>query len=225
MRHGALPTANLTGMIWLALAMAVAYCAPPGAVTAEAIRQAVRCDWRGTLGIELGSVVGDAVYGALAISGLSALLEVGWAHRVLGGAGVALLLYLAWQGFRQARLSPAPAPVLRPEAADRPRRAFWPAFGLGAAIALANPMGIPFWLSFGAAALVLHGGVAAAPGGLWTFFAVFVAGCAAWGVAFTLVLARVRPYLSPRLMRAVSLAAAVALAGFGLAMGAALLGA
>jgi chemosensory pili system protein ChpE len=204
-------------MILLALAMAVAYCAPPGAVTAEAFRQATRTGWRGALAVELGSVIGDAVYGALAVSGLRALLPVAWARDVLGAVGVGLLLLLAWRGVAQARVPE------REPGGGAARGTLRSAFAVGAALALANPAAIPFWLSFGSAAVVLHGR-SAGPAGLWTFFAAFVAGCLAWSVLVALALARVGARLSPRLTRVASLVASALLAGFGLAMGASLLG-
>jgi chemosensory pili system protein ChpE len=204
-------------MIWLALAMAVAYCAPPGAVTAAAFGQAARSGWRGALAVELGSVIGDAAYGALALSGLATVLRVPWARDVLGAAGAALLLYLAYQALIQARRA-------RPAPRAAGRRSFWSAFGLGAGLALANPMAIPYWLSFGSAELVLRAGVLGA-GGLWSFFAAFVAGCLGWSVAVALAMGGVRTKLTPAGVRAVSLACAVALAGFGVALGASLLGA
>ncbi len=203
-------------MIWLALAMAVAYCAPPGAVTAAAFTQAARGGWRGALAVELGSVIGDAAYGALALGGLGAVMRGAFLRDALGVAGAALLLYLAHQTFRQAGR-------FRTQAPWAGRAGFWPAFGRGAALALANPMAIPSWLSFGGAEMVLRAGALSA-GGLWSFFAAFVAGCLGWSVLVALVLGGVGARLTPSGMRAVSLACALVLAGFGLAMGAALVG-
>lgn len=203
-------------MIWLALVMAVAYCAPPGAVTAAAFGQAARGGWRGALAVELGSVIGDAAYGALALSGLSAVLRTPWTRDVLGAAGAILLLFLAHQAFVQAGRWRMATPATGPAT-------FWAAFGRGAALALANPMAIPYWLSFGSAEAVLRAG-APSGAGLPGFFAAFVAGCLGWSALVALALGGVGARLSPGGLRAVSLACAVVLAAFGVAMGAALVG-
>jgi len=196
--------------------MAVAYCAPPGAVTAAALGETARSGFRGALAVELGSVIGDAAYGALALSGLAALLRTGWARDVLGAAGALLLLYLAYQAFAQAR-------HWRAQARDRGRGDFWPAFGMGTGLALANPMAIPYWLSFGSAELVLRAGNLTAAG-LWSFFFAFVAGCLGWSVLVAFVMDVLRARLTAGSLRALSLVCAVALAGFGLVTGASLLG-
>lgn len=203
-------------MVLLGLGLAFAYCLPPGAVTAAALRQGARFGWSGAFGIELGSVIGDAAYGVLAIAGLLAALRLPWARTVLGVLGLLLLAYLGYQGLAEARRPVAPA------ANSGDRRSFWSAFGLGAGLSLANPMAIPFWLSFGGAAVALAGPHRTV-GSLWMLFASFASGCMLWGIAVSLGISYLRRYLTPRLMRLASLVSGLALLGFALALGVSLL--
>lgn len=52
----------MSTLILSAILLGLAFCAPPGAVTAEAIRRGVARGFGAALGIELGSLIGDAVW-------------------------------------------------------------------------------------------------------------------------------------------------------------------
>lgn len=199
-------------LVVLGLLLAVVYCVPPGPIAAEAFRQGIRHGWSGAFGVELGSVLGDAAYGGLAWAGLSALVRLDAARLVLGILGTVLLLYLAWQAYDQSR---------RPfvlSADPGSRRTFWSAFGVGAAMSLANPMGLPVMMSFGSLAAALHLSYPR-PGQLWIFFASYVAGSILWAVLASLSLTLLKRRLTPRLFQTLSWVSALALAGFGLALG------
>ncbi|HYM70515.1 MAG TPA: hypothetical protein VEZ44_13030 [bacterium] len=47
-------------MLWIAFALGIAACAPPGVVTVEAVRRGIHRGFAGALLLELGSLVGDA---------------------------------------------------------------------------------------------------------------------------------------------------------------------
>lgn len=204
-------------LVLLGLLLAAAYCVPPGPIAAEAFRQGIRYGWRGAFGVEIGSVIGDAAYGALALAGLTALLQLDGARIVLGILGVFLLLYLSWQAYSQSR-----RPFVLSADQGSPRT-FWSAFGVGTAMSLANPMGIAVMMSFGSLAAAMHVSHPR-PGQLWIFFGSYIAGCILWAVFASLSLTLLNRHLTPRLFQVLSWASAVALAGFGLALGYQLLG-
>ncbi|MDA8192479.1 MAG: LysE family transporter [Thermaerobacter sp.] len=199
------------GAALLGSVLAILYCAPPGAVTAEAFRQSLRYGWRGVLGIEIGSVIGDTVYGLVAMAGVSALLRFRWMHLAMGLVGAFLLFYLAYAAFRQSRVSFVPQGMATP-------RSFWEAFGVGALMSLANPMGIAFWVSFGSTVIAgyLHHPTVT---DIWIFFSGFVAGCLLYGIGMTVLLTYLRRFVTPRVFQTVSIACGIALAGFGTYMG------
>jgi chemosensory pili system protein ChpE len=199
-------------LILVSFGLAVLYCLPPGAVTAAALQGGVRSGFSTALGIELGSVVGDGAYGALALAGLGFLFRWPWTHVVLGLLGVTVMTYLGVGALRQARRPVTPS-------ADRNPSGFRAAFGVGVALGLANPLGLPFWLSFGGGVLsALHVHQASAST-LWAFFVSFVAGCTLWGIGMAVALASLRRLFTPRLLQGLSALAGLALLGFAAVVG------
>jgi len=72
--------------------MGIAFAAPPGAVTAETFRRGAHGGFAVALGVQLGSLVGDATYALLALAGLAALAQ----NPALQFAfGALFLMYLA----------------------------------------------------------------------------------------------------------------------------------
>jgi len=66
-----------------ALGFGLAYAAAPGAVNTEAVRRGLARGACATLHVELGSLVGDAVWAVLALTGVTLLAH----QRRAGGAG------------------------------------------------------------------------------------------------------------------------------------------
>ncbi|TMC47333.1 MAG: hypothetical protein E6J26_11465, partial [Chloroflexi bacterium] len=97
-------------LIALGLLMGFSFAAPPGVVAAETMRRGVSRGFHAALGVQLGSLVGDATYALLALAGLAVLVQQPLAQRVLGVLGAVYLLYIAAASLRQ-QLS------LRPDAA------------------------------------------------------------------------------------------------------------
>src|SRR5947208_3018976 len=85
-----------------AFLIGIAFCAPPGAITAEAIRRGVRGGFRPALFVEFGSLIGDATWAIIALVGLAVLVQLPFARLGLGLLGAALLLYLAWGALKEA---------------------------------------------------------------------------------------------------------------------------
>ena len=189
--------------------MGLAFAAPPGAVTAETFRRGAHGGFTLALGVQLGSLVGDATYALLALAGLAALAQNPALQIALGAFGALFLLYLAWSSFQTAR---APAVIAaRDDLSVAPRGAFVS----GMAISLANPWAIAFWLSLGGA-LASLGVASASTGQIALFFASFMLGAAAWSFALAVFVGRLRGWMRPAVFRVVSIACGLALGAFGL---------
>ncbi len=198
--------------------MGIAFAAPPGAVTAETFRRGARGGFALALGVQLGSLVGDATYALLALAGLAVLAQNALLQFALGGFGALFLLYLAGLSFQSARAPIAVTPrgeaVIVGSSAAR-RNETRGAFFSGMAISLANPWAIAFWLSLGGALASL--GVVNAGGSIIAlFFASFMLGATLWSVALAVIVGRLRGVMRPVIFRVVSMACGIALGAFGL---------
>jgi chemosensory pili system protein ChpE len=192
--------------------MGVAFAAPPGAVTAETFRRGARGGFPLALGVQLGSLVGDATYALLALAGLAALAQNPALQVALGAFGAMFLMHLAWSSFRTARMQTSPlyrAPVRTREGGEVS------AFLSGMVISLANPWAIAFWLSLGGA-LASFGVANADASYIAVFFASFMVGAAAWSFALAVIVGRMRGLMRPVVFRVVSVVCGVALGAFGL---------
>jgi len=70
-----------------AFGLGIAFCAPPGAITAEALRRGLARGFRPALLLELGSLIGDAAWAALALAGAAIVVQNRAIQIVLGAAG------------------------------------------------------------------------------------------------------------------------------------------
>ncbi len=196
-------------IITTGLLMGIAYAAPPGAVTAETLRRGARGGFALAFGVQLGSLVGDATYAALALVGLAALVQNHALQIALGAFGALFLLHLARSAFSTARAPVVPGGHVNARVEQRG------AFLSGLAISLANPWGIAFWLSLGGV-LAAQGVAGASARELGLFFATFMVGSALWAFVVSLAAAGMRGVLHPAIMRGVSIACGLALGAFGL---------
>jgi chemosensory pili system protein ChpE len=195
--------------------MGLAFAAPPGAVTAETFRRGARGGFALALGVQLGSLVGDATYALLALAGLAALAQNPAFQFALGAFGALFLLYLAGSSFYSA-LAPAPNTLgVSRGAGVLPNGERRSAFLSGMGISLANPWAIAFWLSLGGA-LASLGIAAAGPFATAFFFASFMLGAATWSFALAVFVGRMHGLMRPGIFRVVSIVCAVALGGFGI---------
>lgn len=177
---------------WTGLYLGLVYCAAPGAVNVMALEAGLETGVAATLGIETGSIIGDAVYGAVALAGLSFLLMRPGAHLVLALAGFVLLAYLGWSairtGWRAGR-------SVSPGRAKRATGSFMGAFGVGMAMSLANPWGVAFWMSLGGAALAQLGHPSF--GDTELLFVSYLAGAFLWTVLYTIGIGLLRRVFRP----------------------------
>lgn len=191
-------------MFWTAFVLGLAFCAPPGAVMAEAIRRGMQRGFRGALLTEIGSLAGDATWAGLALSGVAYLAASRPVSMVLTALGVALLFALAGRALRDAWAGTVPAAHALARGGD---------LAAGAALSLSNPQNIAFWLGMG-------GGAVAALGAdrqqlLTTFFAGFILACLAWCFFMAVMIAWGRKFLTGRFYRGINLGCGLAMAYFG----------
>lgn len=196
------------------IAMGIAFAAPPGVVTAETIRRGARGGFAPALGVQLGSLIGDATYALLALAGLAALAQIPALQIVLGAFGALFLLYLAWSAIQSTRTPVVVTANGVAGALESPRGERRGAFLTGMALSLANPWGIAFWLSLGGALASL--GVANADGTqMGFFFASFMFGAALWSLLLAVVVGKIRTLLRPAILQGVSVVCGIALGAFG----------
>jgi threonine/homoserine/homoserine lactone efflux protein len=210
------------------------YCAAPGPVNVETLRRGLRGGLWGALGVQLGSLLGEAVYALVALAGLEILAHTAAFHLLLGLVGTAFLVTLGWSSLRQGWHGEAVGAPYQGGASPRSERLRqprgpWRRRGgalrrgalFGAAISLASPFGVAFWLSVGGTVLQ-QARADAAP-----VIAGFVLGSLLWAIGLPALLGLARPATgrhADATYRVVSALCGLALIGFGLALGGALIG-
>jgi threonine/homoserine/homoserine lactone efflux protein len=182
-----------------AFALGLAFCAPPGVVTAEALRRGVTGGFRPALFVQLGSLVGDATWAVIALTGAAFLVRFPPVAVALRLAGVALLVHLAWSALRAAR-----RPLGTARAAPGGH------FAAGAALSLSNPNNVVFWTGVGGALL------ARTSGAFIVALAGFLLACTLWCFAFASLVGWGRHLVTDRFFVVVKVVCAVALVGFAL---------
>lgn len=139
--------ATLFGAAFL---LGLLFNAAPGAVFAETIRRGLGGGFRGAFAVQVGSLVGDALWAILGLLGVGMLLQFEWLRLPVGVAGIVYLCWLSWDAWRGAEnefyidaLAPAPT--------DGALRS-------GVLLSLTNPQNIAFWAAVGSAlgALGVH---------------------------------------------------------------------
>lgn len=130
-------------IFFYALVFGFVFCLSPGAVLAETLRRGLLHGFIPALLVQIGSLVGDAVWAVIGLTGIALLIQH---DAVRVPLTIVCALYLAWLGVRS--LIDAwhlPAPSHAPASSGRN------ALAVGAAISLANPKNIIYWGALGSA--------------------------------------------------------------------------
>lgn len=191
------------------LLLGVAFAAPPGVITTEAIRRGMLGGFWPAFLVELGSLLGDATWGIIALAG-GAFLVQGHAFRLtLGIIGVLFLLYLAFFAFRDAYKTS------NHESRISTRRGH---FITGIMLSLANPFSITFWLSVGNSSITSH---FASPTFVHylVFFTSFMAGTLIWCFILAGLVTWGKKVLNPTFFRWVNLACGIFFTWFSIQLG------
>ena len=139
-------------IFFYALVFGFVFCLSPGAVLAETLRRGLLHGFTPALLVQFGSLVGDAVWAIIGLTGIALLIQH---DAVRVPLTLLCALYLAWLGVRSLLAA------WRLPAADRaPAGSGTNALAVGAAISLANPKNIVYWGALGSA---LSGIVGATP--------------------------------------------------------------
>jgi chemosensory pili system protein ChpE/L-lysine exporter family protein LysE/ArgO len=88
-------------LFFAALFLGFIFNAAPGAVFAETIRHGIKGGFKPALAVQIGSLVGDALWAVLGLAGVGLLLQLHFLRLPVGIAGVLYLLWLAWDAWQQ----------------------------------------------------------------------------------------------------------------------------
>jgi chemosensory pili system protein ChpE len=188
-----------------AFGLGLAFCAPPGAITAEAIRRGLAGGFRPAFVLEVGSLVGDATWAGIALAGAAVLVQSPVARIALGVVGALILFRLGWTAIQDARHAHEIKAVPLGGRGN---------FVTGAMLSLTNPLNIAFWVGVG-------GGVVQSivsrptPVDFAVFYLGFMLACISWCFAFSAVIAFGRTLLRPAFFRVVNAICGMALVLFG----------
>jgi threonine/homoserine/homoserine lactone efflux protein len=191
-----------------AMVLSIIFCGTPGAVNTQALRVGVAGGFRRAFGVETGSIVGDTTWAVIALTGLAIVWDNDIARWVLGILGGAILLYLAYHGFQDARrkeLPEAEAPTGHTDLVT------------GIMMSFVNPFQIAFWIGIGSSAIVT---IIPDPQltDFLVFYAGYIAGAMVWGLAYSALIGYGRRYVTPKLFRVLSLICALVLLYFALSL-------
>ena len=185
--------------------LAIAFCAPPGVITAETVRRGAARGFVPALFVQLGSLVGDTTWAIIALTGLAFIVQNNLAKIMLSLIGILLMLKLAWDAIQDARqgkeLNTAASVANRGD------------FTNGAFLSLGNPMNIVFWTGLGTTVFASISG-RPQPVDFAIFFAGFLGGAILWCFIMAALVAWGRKFVTPTFFRLVNLACGIALGFF-----------
>ena len=194
--------------------LAIAFCAPPGVVTAETVRRGAARGFLPALFVQFGSLVGDTTWAIIALTGLAFIVQNSAAKTVHSLLGILLMLRLARDAIRDAHQ----AKELDTTGAASGRGDFTN----GAFLSLGNPMNIVFWTGLGTTVFASISG-RPQPVDFAIFFAGFLAGAVLWCFVMAGLVAWGRKFVTPTFFRWVNYACGIALGYFALQLGLTLL--
>jgi chemosensory pili system protein ChpE len=175
--------------------------AAPGALNVETLRRGVRHGFSSALTVQLGSLLGDALWVGVAVGAVRLGLQApiaGSGCMVLGGAA---LLWTAWH-------------ILRPAGTVQERPSHRRGLAVGALLALASPLTVVFW----AAVQTMVSdelGRSATSSELAVVVGVYVLSVLLWAVGLSAAAAWGGHLVAPGPTRVVNVCCAVLLAGWG----------
>ncbi|MUG96591.1 chemotaxis protein [Scytonema sp. UIC 10036] len=128
-----------------ALLLEFIFNAALGAVFAETIRQGTRGGFKSALAVQIGSLVGDALWALLGLAGVGLLLQLDFLRLPVGIAGVIYLLWLAWDAWQEANQEFTVKSV-NMTSTDHKK-----ALRSGVLLSVTNPQNVACWAALGSA--------------------------------------------------------------------------
>jgi len=190
--------------------LAIAFCAPPGVITAETVRRGSARGFLPALFVQLGSLVGDTTWAIIALTGLAFIVQNNLARIALSLIGMLLMLKLAWGAIQDAR----PGKDLEMNSSHSHHGDFTN----GAFLSLGNPMNIVFWTGLGTTVFASISGKPQ-PTDFAIFFAGFLSGAVLWCFFLAAIIAWGRRFVTPTFFRWVNFACGLALGFFAIQLG------
>jgi chemosensory pili system protein ChpE len=159
-----------------AFGLGLVFNAAPGPVFAATLRHGVRGGFRPALAVQLGSLVGDALWAVLGLAGVGLLATLESLRLPIGIAGALYLLWLARDAWVASRLEFTLGGVDESESRDA-------ALKSGMLLSLTNPQNIGYWAALGSAlgAVGVHEPRSA---DYAVFFAGFMLSSVVWAIVF-----------------------------------------
>ncbi len=199
----------MTSLIVSSFILGIAFCAPPGVITAETIRRGLARGFRPALFVQFGSLVGDSTWALVALTGLAFLIQNTAARIILSVLGMILLLKLAFDALKESRQEQEFSTTPISGRGD---------FATGAVLSLSNPFNIVFWSSVGT------GIFAGIPGGpqmshFVIFYLSFLGGAFVWCFFLAGLVAWGRRFVTPAFFRWVNLLCGLFLGWFAIQLG------
>jgi len=189
-----------------AFILGIAFCAPPGIITAETIRRGVARGFRPALFVQFGSLVGDSTWALIALTGLAFVIQNNVARILLSAIGIILLLKLAWDALKSSRTDFVLNDSPTSEHGD---------FATGAVLSLSNPFNIVFWTGIGTTVFAGIQGGPQLPHFIM-FFIAFIGGAFLWCFFMAALVAWGRRFMTPAFFRYVNLGCGLILVYFSL---------
>jgi len=185
--------------------LGIAFCAPPGVITAETVHRGFARGFRPALFVQFGSLVGDSTWSLIALTGLAFLVQNNTARVIISLIGIVLLSKLAWDALRAAS---AESKMVNAPASERGD------FVTGALLSLSNPFNIVFWTGIGTTAFA---GITGKPqtSHFIIFFLAFMTGSFLWCFFMAGLVAWGRRFVTPLFFRFVNATCGLILIYFG----------
>ena len=196
------------GLFVTAFGLGIAYNGAPGAVNTETLRRGLARGFRPALLVQLGALIGDTTWAALALTGTAFLVQSRPLRLILGIAGACFLLRLAWSALQEAWSGGLPRAHGRTARGD---------FATGAVFSLANPFALAFWTGIGAG-LATTGTDGAPTVRFAILFGGFVLGALLWCLCLPVVIGGGRRFIRPALFRWINALCGIGLSYFGLTL-------
>jgi L-lysine exporter family protein LysE/ArgO len=186
--------------------LSLSLCLDLGIVNVAAIRTGLTAGPARSFALGAGSCVGDLIYAAAAMLGVTALLALPAVRWILWIVGSGVLLWLCGRAARDAWRAGGTA--IRDPAVGIDRTPVGRYFLQGLALALASPSAILWFATVGGAVIATTAGTGAAPTTALLFFAGFAAAGLIWSLGIALVSAHGRVF-GASIVRVLNVASAV----------------
>jgi len=184
----------MTGLFTYAFGLGIAFCAAPGTVMSESIRRGLARGFWPALTLQLGSLIGDATWAIIGLTGANLLIEKPAVKALLLGFGLLLIGHLALSAARDAWRGHIPTSSATAARGD---------FLTGVLLSLTNPATVVYWLAL-SGVLVAFGIKTPEMRHYTIFFAGFMAACLVWCFIVSVIVTWGRSILTPVFYRCIN---------------------